>query len=162
MIRAIGLVLAMLLILIGCGKKAEEKIAEKIIERSTGSKAKVDIADESMKIETEDGSMSVKTGKSAKIPKEFPSDVYLFKPADVEVAMEVGQCYSIALKTGKDIASVTSAYKKEMVNKGWKQQAAMDMGENSMLIYEKEKRITNVAISQDAGETKIVITVGKN
>lgn len=158
----VGLVSVALLILTGCGKKPEEKIAEKIIEQNTGGKAKVDITDQSVKVETEEGTMNMTTGKSAKIPESFPSDIYIFKPAEVKMAMEVGQGYSVALATGKEIDAVASAYKKEMVKRGWKQQAAMDMGENAMLIYEKEKRVTNVAVTREEGETKIVLTVGMN
>lgn len=159
--RTICITVIIALTIIGCGKKPEEKIAEKIVENGIGKKANVDINDESVKIETEDGSMSLKAGKSAEVPKGFPSDVYIFKPANVEMAMEVGQGYSIALKTGKDIESVTSTYKKEMVKKGWERKAAMDMGENTMMMYEKEKRVTNIVVSQEDGETKIVLTVAK-
>jgi hypothetical protein len=157
--RTMCMALVMLSVMIGCGKKPQEKIAEKIVENGTGKKANVAIGDESVKIETEDGSMSLTSGKSAKIPDGFPSDVYIFTPADVAMAMEVGQGYSIALKTGKDIESVTAAYKKEMTRKGWEQKAAMDMGENTMLMYEKDKRVINVVVSHEEGETKIVLTV---
>ena len=68
----VGLVSVALLILTGCGKKPEEKIAEKIIEQNTGGKAKVDITDQSVKVETEEGTMNMTTGKSAKIPESFP------------------------------------------------------------------------------------------
>ena len=157
-----GVILTILLVLVGCGKKTEEKIAEKIIEKSIGGKADVDIAKGTMNIETEDGNMSVQTGKSAKIPDKFPTDIFVFKPSDVLMAMELPKGYTISLKTGKDVAAVTSAYKKSMTDKGWKQKAAMDLDGKSMFFYEKEKRVTHVAISHKDGETNIVLTASTN
>lgn len=160
--RIVSIAVLVLFVMVGCGKKKEEIIAEKIIENGIGKKAKVDLDDQSVKIETEDGTMNLKTGKSAKIPDAFPSDVFIFKPADVEMAMEMGMGYSIALKTVKDIPTVAAAYKNEMVKKGWTQKAAMDMGENTMLMYEKGKRVTNVTVGREEGETRIALTVVSN
>ena len=160
--RVMSVAVLTLVVMIGCGKKKEEVIAEKIIENATGNKVNVDLENNSMNIETKDGKMSVQTGKSAKIPDTFPSDVFIFEPADVEMAMEMGMGYTIALKTPKDIATVTAAYKKNMVKQGWDQKAAMDMGENTTLMYEKGKRVTNVTVGQEDGETRIALTVVSN
>jgi hypothetical protein len=153
-------VLGMLLLVAGCGKKIEEKIAEKItekaIEHGTDGKAKVDLSKNTMTIETENGSYSA--GTSSKIPDGFPSDIFIFKPSEMIGSMAgTGKGYSIAMKTSKDVASVTEAYKKTMIGNGWKQKAAMDMGAQAMLVYEKEKRTANIVIGQKDNETSIVI-----
>jgi hypothetical protein len=150
------IVLGMLLLVAGCGKKAEEKITEKAIERATGGKAKVDLSKNTVKVETENGSITA--GVSAKIPEGFPSDIFIFKPSDMIGSMEgAGTGYSIAMKTSKDVATVAEAYKKAMIGNGWKQKAAMDMGTQSMLVYEKDKRAANIVISQKNKETSIAI-----
>jgi maltodextrin utilization protein YvdJ len=157
------MVLGLLLVVYGCGKKVEEKMAEKItekiIEHGTKGKAKVDLSDHSMTIETEKGKMVVASGKSAEIPADFPSDVLIFKPAEVSGTMAAGKGSSVMLKTAKDKAAVTSAYKEAMTKKGWTQKAAVDMGEQSILSYEKEKRVANVIISAKEGKTEIALTV---
>lgn len=150
-------VLGMLLLIAGCGKKIEEKIAEKAIEQGTDGKAKVDLSKNTMPIETENGSFSA--GTSSKIPDGFPSDIFIFKPSEMIGSMAgTGKGYSIAMKTSKDVASVTEAYKKAMTGNEWKQKAAMDMGTQAMLVYEKEKRTANIVIGQKDNETSIVIT----
>jgi hypothetical protein len=155
------IVLGMLLVAAGCGKKIEEtlsqKLTEKIIEKGTGGKAKVDLSKGTLKIEDEKGKTSAAIGTAAKIPDGFPSDVFLFKPADVFVAMNNEEGFMVGLKTDKDIGVITEAYKKTMVGNGWKQKASMDMGGQMMLSYEKGKRAANIVISQKDKETSIVI-----
>jgi hypothetical protein len=110
-----------------------------------------------MTIKSEEG--TVTGGPSATIPQGFPSDVFLFKPADVFMAAELSKGYSVGLKTEKDVASVTEAYKKAMVDNGWKQKTALDMGGKSMLAYEKENRLVNIGIGTRRNETTILINI---
>jgi len=155
------IVLGMLLVTAGCGKKIEEKISEKLVEKAiehgTKGKAKADISKGTLKIETENGNFTAAAGTAAKIPDGFPSDVFLFKPSDVFMAMNNADQFSVGLKTGKDIASVTEAYKKAMAANGWKQKGMLDMGGQMMISYEKGKRQASVAISHKDNETNILL-----
>jgi maltodextrin utilization protein YvdJ len=161
--KATCMVLGMLLFAFGCGKKAEEKMAEKItekiIEHGSKGKMKADLSNNVMTVETEKGKMTVASGKSAELPADFPSDVLIFKPSEVAGTIEVGKGSSVMLKTDKDKAAVTSAYKQTMVKNGWTQKAAVDMGEQSILSYEKEQRVANVIISAKHEKTEIALTV---
>jgi hypothetical protein len=157
--KVLCVVLGILLVTAGCGKKVEgkisEKITEKIIEHATDGKAKADLSKGTMKIETEDGTFTA--GAAAKIPEGFPSDVFLFKPADVFMSINNNEQYSVGLNTSKDAASVTEAYKKAMVENGWKQKGLVDMGGQIMIAYEKGKRAASIAIGQKDEKTNIVI-----
>ncbi len=158
-IRAFIVLLVGILFIMGCGKKAEEKVVEKMIEKQTGGKANVDLSKGTMEIETKDGKMTMTSGKAAKVPDDFPSDVYLYKPASVEAAIQVPNGHSVSLMTEKNVSQVSETYKKKMTGEGWSQQAAMDMGTQSVLIYEKNDRVTNITIVPDNGKTRIQVTV---
>lgn len=65
------------LALAGCGQVAEkvgEEAAEKAIEQGSGGDVQLDLEDDSIKIEGEDGSLSIGGGE---MPEDFPSEVTL-------------------------------------------------------------------------------------
>jgi hypothetical protein len=155
-------VLGLAILMAGCGKKIEEKIsqklAEKAIEHGTKGKAKVDLSGGSMKIETKEGTMA--GGTAAKIPDNFPSDIFLLKPSKVIMSMEsADKGLGVGLETDKDAASVTETYKKSMTGSGWTQKSAVAAGKMAMLAYEKEKRTVNIIINQKDAATNILINV---
>ena len=145
----------------GCGKRVQERMIEKAIERDTGTKADVRIGKEGFTAKTDKGQMSVTSGQSARVPENFPADVLVYKGANVVMAMQVGQANSVSLTTPDDMAKVVETYKQEMTARGWSQEAALDMGEQTVLTYRKEGRTTAVAIAKDEGHggTQINLTV---
>jgi hypothetical protein len=150
---------------VGCGKSAQEKVAEKAIEQQTGDKADVDIGDESMEITTEDGEVSMKAGKGAKLPDSFPEDVHVYDGARVAMAMQMPGGMSVGLTTKDDIDAVKKSYETEMQKQGWNRTSAMEMGEQSVLMFTKEERVANIAISRDSEDeagTRISITLAAN
>lgn len=142
---------------IGCGKKAEEKVLEKIIEKESGGKADVDISDESISIKTDDGEAQFHAGENVKLPEDFPKDIFVYKNADVKMTMEVPQGKSVIFLTKDGVSKVTEAYKKEMAGKGWKKEMAMDMGEQTSLIFKKNKRMAQILIGKEDDKTMINI-----
>ena len=147
---------------IGCGKKAEEKVIEKIIEKESGGKADVDISDESISIKTEDGEATLHAGENVKLPADFPKDILVYKGADVKMTMEVPQGKSVTFLTKDDVSKVAEAYKKEMAGKGWKKEMAMDMGEQTSLIFKKDERMAQIMIGKEDDKTMInIITAFK-
>jgi hypothetical protein len=150
--------------IIGCGEKAEEKAIEKQIEKSTGSAAKVDISDNKMEIagSTEEGNFTMSMGESVEMPKDFPTDIFIYKPSKTVAAIKMAEGYSISLKSESDVAKVAKAYQKEMKSEGWSEKATMNFSGQQVLVYEKEDRIANIAIASTEGETNISLTIGKN
>ena len=63
-------------------KKASEKASEKMIEKSIGDDATVDIDDEKVTIETEEGKFTT-DAKAKDWPKEIPKDIPEFKDGKV-------------------------------------------------------------------------------
>ena len=111
------------LLMFGCGEKSEkmaaEKIAEKAIESNIGGDAKVDIEKESIRIETGKGDMTMTAGDSAKLPANFPEDVFLYKDADLKMAMELPQAFNLSFETSDAVSKVSETYLAEMKKKGW-------------------------------------------
>jgi len=142
----------------GCGKKSQEKTIEKAIESKTGKDADVDISDKKIEIETDEGKMSMSTGDGAKIPSDFPKDIYIPDGVKVEMAIQTEKGYSIALSTNQPRSKVTTMYKKQMEASGWTSKTTMDMGNQFMLAYGKGKRIATIIIVGDNKSTRMNIT----
>ena len=95
------LLLCLTLLLGACGKSAEEKAAEKQIEKATGGDADVDISKKGMKVtgKTEEGEFTMSSGDKTEVPKDFPPDVFIYRPSKTVMAMETPDGYSLHLTT---------------------------------------------------------------
>ncbi|MFH2046266.1 MAG: hypothetical protein ABIK92_14080 [Pseudomonadota bacterium] len=162
--RIIFAVLLSILFIIGCGEKAEEKMIEKQIKKATGSDANVDISDNKINIvsSTKEGKFSMSMGESVEIPKDFPTDIFIYKPSETVAAIKMPEGFSISLKTGNDITKVTASYQKKMKSEGWSEKASMNFSGQQVLVYEKENRNANISIASTEGETNITLTIVKN
>ena len=126
--------------MLGCGEKTEEKTAETILEKAieskTGGETNVDIKGENVRIKTKDGEMKMSSGSSAKIPAEFPKDIFLYD-ADLNTSMELPEGYNLTFQTKDDASKISDAYLEEMTQKGWSKEMSMDMGNQKMLVFKK-------------------------
>ena len=151
------------LMLAACGGSPDEAVIEKQIERATGADAHVDISGDSLKISgtSEDGEFSLSSGGGAEIPEDFPDDVLIYSPSSVSMVMNASEGQSITLTTDDDSKKVEETYKREMTAKGWSEQASMNMGAQSVLVYEKGDRNANITIAPMDDETQITVMVTK-
>ncbi len=147
--------------LTGCGEKSEEKMAAEMIEKSSGGKAEVDIEKGNMVIKTKEGEMVINADASAKLPDDFPKDVFVIKGADVKMTMDMPQGKTVSFLTKEDMASVFEKYKKEMASNGWNQQMAMNLGDGASLVCEKGDRMANITIAKDEEGTMINVVIAK-
>ena len=161
----ICLLVSVLMVGCSCTEKAEEtvaeKIAEKVIAAQSGDKADIDVDKEGMRIKTKDGEMSITSGKSAKLPDNFPKDVPMYVGAVLDMAMEVPKGYSLIYTTKDDLSKVSEWYLNEMINQGWTKEASMDMTNQKMLVFKKGERGANFVISPDKDLTRISLTTVK-
>lgn len=160
--RCIVLLMAAMMVF-GCGKKSAERATEKMLEMSIkengGENAKVDINDNGISIETEDGAMKMSSGEAAKIPASFPKDVLIYKGAKLQMAMELPQGLNLMFESQDTVQKVSDAYLSAMTSEGWTKEMAMDMGEQKMLAFKKDNRVANVVISSSDGVTQVALTV---
>ena len=167
--KRILLFAAILALILGlaCGMSSEktaEKAAEKSIETAMGGDADVDISEEGMEVKTEgeEGVTTMSMGDKAKIPEDFPSDVYVYDGATVDMAMDNPGAFLVSLSTDDPLSKVVDAYKKKMTSEGWTKQTAMDMGEMQMLQYLKGERTAQVQVITEKGKTHISLTADKD
>jgi hypothetical protein len=159
------IMLAAIIVMFGCGEKGGEKVAEKAMEKAIesniGGNAKVDVEENSLRIRTEEGEMTMTAGDSAKLPADFPKDVFIYKGADLNTAMELPQGFNLVFQTKDDPSKVSEVYLAEMEEKGWSKEMSMDMGGQKMLAFKKDERGVNVSIASHEEMTQISLTVAK-
>ena len=154
-------VLMAALMVVGCGKKAAERAVERSIEAGSGGDAKVNITDNSMTIQTDEGTMKIASGGDAKLPDSFPADILVYKGASLQTVMEVPQGFNLMLKTPDAADKVLEAYKSSMTSQGWTQEMAMDMGAQKMIAFKKDNRTVNIVLTPEDGATQVTLTVAK-
>lgn len=167
----------------GCGKKADEKLTEKLIEKSLsrdGVKADVDISGNTMSFTTTDadgkqanvkvngdemtvsgadGVTTFQATGAGKMPANFPADVYVYAGADIVSAVSSSAGVNLALKTSDASKDVMAKYAAEMKDKGWATQTSLDTGDMAMLVFSKDNRTANVVVQFVDGRTSINLTV---
>ena len=150
-----------IVLLAGCGERAEEKAIENKIEKATGAKAEVDLSEKKMKItgETDRGTYTINTGEETEIPKDFPDDVFIYRPSKAVMAMKIPEGYSLTLTTDDDQSKVLSTYRKEMSAKGWSEETSVIMGPQSMIGYKKDDRAANISITTSDKALQINVAV---
>ncbi len=164
-----ALVLVMIVaavLLTSCGKiseKVAEEAAEKAITSSGADNADVDVSEEGISIsgEDDDGTFSMTAGTKAKIPEGFPSDVYVYDGAEVEMVMDNPAGFTISLRCDDPVGDVVETYRKQLSAAGWKKQTYMDTGDSQMLIYGKGDRVLQVHVADDEGVTRIGLSAAK-
>ena len=154
-----------IMVVFGCGEKSEEKAVEKVMEKAIesnmGGNAEVDIEKNSLRIQTDEGEMTMTAGDSVKMPADFPKDVFVYKGADLNAAMVHTEGFNLMFQTKDDASKVSEVYLTEMEAKGWSKEMTMDMGGQKMMVFKKDERMANVSIATDDEMTQITLTVAK-
>jgi hypothetical protein len=150
-----------------CGKSAEEKSAEKFVEKaieqSSGGQVKVDLSQEQIKIKDQHGEAVISPKGNAQIPADFPKDVYVQPNTTVLIAQTVDGGFHVLLESAENPGPLITLYKERMKTNGWKETTALAMGSTGILTYEKESRKAVVTISQsEKGKTGIQLQIHKN
>jgi hypothetical protein len=156
----IGTAMVSCLMFAGC-QKTGEKAAEKAIENSLakeGVKAKVDASGKKITIESKDGTTVYSGGKDAKVPENFPKDIYVYEGAAITAAITVPQGFNLAMETSDKADKVLATIKTKMTDSGWKEEMALNQENNSMVSYKKGERTTMVTITTDKQTTRINLT----
>lgn len=151
------------MVMFGCGEKAGEETAEKMVEKAIESgfdgEAEVDIEKDSIRIEAEEGEMSMTMGDSASLPDDFPDDVFIYQGAELSMGMKLPQGFNLSLQTKDDMSKVSEVYLAEMTAKGWTKEMSRDMGEQKMMFFKKDQRAVNMTIFPSEDMTQITLTV---
>lgn len=160
------LILSIILVAIGflfsgCTKKVAEKTTEKIIEKNVGSEANVDLKNDQLTIETEQG--VYQAGEQVSLPDGFPDDVYVIDGNIVAaMAMAEEQGYSVSVVTNKSVSEVKSEYEEKLKAADWNINLRMDYGESATLSATKANRTVSVSATASSDGTTVTIVTGNN
>ncbi|MBU0597407.1 hypothetical protein KKF61_00235 [Patescibacteria group bacterium] len=146
----------------GCGEKAAEKTAEKIIETSTGGQVDVDIDDDSVSINTNSGSMST-SDEGVSLPDGFPSDVYVVDGTIVTAITNTeSDGYSLSIVTNKSVAETKEEYEADLEAEGWTITMTLNILDGASIAAEKDDRSVSVSISQGDDGTTVMLGTSNN
>jgi len=138
-------------------KRTAEKASEKIIEKSIGDKAKVDLDDEKIVIETEEGTFTANANTQS-WPKEIPNEVPELKTGKIVMVntqnMAEGKNWVIIFE---DVSPDEPAkYKEDLESNGFKINFTTTAGTGTHFAAEKDN-ITVMLMGDEGGAS---ITVG--
>jgi len=155
-VMAILITISLVTVSTSC-KRAAEKTQEKIIEKAIGDKAKVDLDDEKIVIETEEGTFTADATIQS-WPKEIPNEVPKFKNGKIVMVntqnMEEGKNWVIIFE---DVSPNEPAkYKKTLESNGFKINFTTTAGTGTHFAAEKDN-ITVMLMGDEGGAS---ITVG--
>lgn len=159
--RLVWLIVCLAAITVGCGRGTQEEVIERQIEKEMGGSADAKVSEKGLSIKgrTESGEVEMTAGDKARIPDGFPKDVPLYKNAELKAGMKVEQGFSVSLATTDDVATVAEKYGTRMEKEGWTQKTRMDMGVQSMFMYEKDERTANIVVAENPGGEGTMITL---
>jgi hypothetical protein len=160
--RSLLLLVGLCVAVVGCGKKAHESIAEKIIEHQMakeGVQGQVSISDNKVTVETKDGKTSYAAGAGTPVPENFPKDVPVYAGATVMASVSVPDGHNLTLESKDGVEKVVAFYKSKMTAGGWQEAMAMNQPDSSMLVYKKEPRTASIIIGHSGKTTQINLTV---
>lgn len=165
----LGIVLGSPLFLSGCflTDKLGEKAVEEAIESSTNGQVDVDLDDESMTFESDDGESTWTVGEDTELPDGFPGDVYIYKGAEIIIASsheeENETTYNVSYIIDDKISDIADKYINEMEKDGWKKTSKTEVEELILLSFEKgDDRFASITITEDEDEPRSVVVIGCN
>ncbi|HBU06553.1 MAG TPA: hypothetical protein DEB09_00540 [Candidatus Magasanikbacteria bacterium] len=154
---AVG-VFTLILIISGCGQKSlvENKI-ENELEKQFGGKAQVDVDNNAINIQTEQGQIQV--GGEISLPTDFPADIFIVEGKIVSAMKNVmGAGYQIIIETDKELEEVKSLYTAKLKEQGWTIVSTMDFATTSAISASKDSRQLSITIgSEDNQETSLMV-----
>lgn len=142
-------------------KKLGENIGETILEKSSGADD-VDVDDDSVKIETEDGTYESST--KAELPEGWPSDVPTHPDLTITYSAKNEyddyQQYSVTqTKKNADVSALKDYFIKEFEAEGWDKQSEYVTTDYTSLAFKKGDNTGSVIISTYSGTTTVTIAV---
>lgn len=160
---AVGRALAALavvpaLALAGCSSdEPAEKAVEEAVEDAAGGSADVDIDDDSIKIETDEGEVSV----GQDLPDDFPSDVALVDGEVVSAMSMAGKGWTVSVQTDQSMEDLSEVADDARARLGDDYDVATTMENDTMSGYvlQGDTYLVTVSASQGEGGALVSYTV---
>ena len=150
--------LALSLLLSACGQsgeKAAEALAGQALEANAGQDRDVQIAGQTVTVQTEAGTLRQSSGDDVALPADFPADVSLPETYRVMSVMTMGPVTSVVMEMPESPSHLFASFKSGQAGQGWKETLSMQGTDGSTLGFEKDERslLVNLGRSGDGGTT---------
>lgn len=163
-----GLAALVLLLLPACGNAVEglaENAVERAIENEVGGDADVQVDEDSVTIDTQDGSI---TAGSGSVPDDFPSDIALVEgevsfAQRIETADGIGWSVQVAAADG-DAAAVAEQVRADLTAAGFTvdDQAQLPSADGgATVLAERADLSAFVLVSSDGQSTTVIYTINE-
>lgn len=141
-------------------ERATEKILEKLIEKKTGEKVKVNVSKGRINIKGEKGEVTFTRDGDGEAPEDFPKDVYIYEDAGIVMSATQLTTFSLVLRTPDDFEKVMDTYREKMTSLEWEEVAADNTSGVLMLQYKKANRSAMVRrIDRKDEKTQVLLIV---
>jgi uncharacterized protein YxeA len=159
--KVVILIVIGLIVLIGGGfwiqKKISQKRIETTIEKTTGGKASVDLDEQTIKINTNQGSWQA--GKEVELPPDFPKDVPLTQGViTASTTLPQEKSYSVIIESSKNLEEIKTEYETKLPQQGWTVSSVSATANTSLISASKEQRRLTVSILKN-NKNKTVVTL---
>lgn len=152
-------------LLAACGKaqeKSNEALVEKAIEASSGQHAEVEVANgqQTVTIETEQGTYVATSGDDVRLPDAFPADVRLPGDGRLVTAMSLGEAVSVSLRSPRSPALVFAEFRRAQAASGWMEAGVLEQDPLYVAGFAKDQRHMEANFVAEAdGGTTLAVTV---
>ena len=156
---ALSLMIALTFSCKNMAEKAAEKMIEKSIEKSSGEDVDIDLENQKVVIESEEGRVEINATEKS-WPKEIPSDIPEFKYGKISgvstTKTDEGTIWTLVFsEISKD---AIDKYDKELKSKGFKTQTVTMSGLGGTISGEKDNMA--VAVMMSEGNASVSVQVG--
>jgi hypothetical protein len=136
-----------------CGQSPDDRMANVI----AGSAAALDDAGDSVVLGSGDEAMTISSGERARLPANFPADVFMPDEYTIESALDSAGFSMVSLRTGGDVVALAERASREMQAEGWTR--SMMAGDEQSRILTFQNRRNVAALSFDRADDGVVYSV---
>ena len=136
-----------------CGQSPEERMASAI----AGDAMAADADGEQVVLGTGSEAMTISSGERARLPANFPGDVFMPEEYTIESALDSAGFSMVSLRTAGEVVPLAERASREMQAGGWTQ--SMMAGDEQSRILTFQNRRNVAALSFDRADDGVVYSV---
>ncbi len=154
----IGTVIAVLIIFGSAGYFIQTKSTQEISESNGNGEKTTEVKNgqKQTNVNTKDGKITIKEGEA---PNNFPSDVTIYKNAEVSRSTESKDESSIILESSDSVPTVIKFYENDLKKNKWTSIESNNMEGSSLITAKKDSRQIIIAATVDDVTKKTAIAI---
>lgn len=107
----------------------------------------------SVTVKSDNGQSTASYGSNVSLPKNFPSDLPIYKPSTlVGATASDNKNYSATAKTNDSVDTVLNYYRTNMANQGWTSDNESSFTDGTLLSFKKDNRAATISVTNQKTE----------